>query len=189
MIHEDVGDAFIDAVIPSIYSAFIVIGAILYDLSLYAVFIPFSLLIAILWYRKYVYVPSLKAVNERKIITAQENLENPIKDHFRKISHKNTPVENFRRGSTGGGNGSNKDEILIFLRKCFYGFQRAVANCSEKNIIESMRKNAKINKKWSSMNIPESHVSTNIRTYGRRGLGSVHEQNSYRIAPITINAE
>ena len=77
MVNESVGEAFIDAAIPSVFSSMLIFGAALYQISLLALLLPLCVAAGFVLYRTFIYRPAKKA-HERRRCLLKEGAKTPI---------------------------------------------------------------------------------------------------------------
>ena len=68
MVNESIGDAFIDAVMPSFFSSIYLLADALYTISLSAILCPLGAFVGIFLYYMLVYRPAKKSFRKRKIL-------------------------------------------------------------------------------------------------------------------------
>lgn len=171
MVNESVGEAFIDAAIPSVFSSMLIFGAALYQISLLALLLPLCVAAGFVLYRTFIYRPAKKA-HERRRCLLKDRRENTdfsdVKKRLRKVAPSDSA--SLRRRA----HYSCCEFIRRFLMNLKYGTVAAITHVSVEKLRKRFAVKAVYSQLWCDMNKPASHQGT-LLSY--RGGGCVSAFN------------
>ena len=152
MVDESMGDAFIDATMPSFFTSVYLLANALYNISFFAVLCPASAVLLIFLYYRLIYRPAIKSHEERKTLLKlrkwnsdfgrEEKLFRQSTRHPREVAYG--VGEFFRR-------------LLVSL---YYGMVTLITHVSDKRLKEHVVVESAHSKRWCAMNKPALHQGT-----------------------------
>lgn len=160
LLNETIGDAVIDAIIPCIYSAILYIGSALYNYSLFALLFPFCIVIGVLLYRAFVYLPAKEAHNRRKARLGRKTSAANNINRFQQRGHKHS--DSFHERKVHGYFGY----YIRLLSMAKYGILTGIANLSFRTFKKHRAREISNSQQWCLMNMLDSYHDTAL---SRRG--------------------
>ena len=157
MLHESIGDAFIDAAIPSLFSSIMILCAGLYNISPFALLFPLSVIVSFVGYYTFIYSPAKRAYEKRRSVLRGRQATADFDTHgkrFRSLPHEDTPRDQKRL--THG----IREFIRRFLIKLKYGSISVITHVSVEGLKKRMAVKVAYLKKWGAMNKPTLHQGT-----------------------------
>ena len=162
LFNEGFGDLIINAVIPSMYSAVLVTGAVLFKVSLIAALLPYAIVIFVSGYFSFVYRSSIMAHAHRQAKSRHLLREvNPSLNLNRsKKSHDDTGTENYT-GTDGdntvqSGKRSSSSRLYRYfnrlLRIAGHSFQDLVTVLSHHKVSVFIERHSRERALWRDMN-------------------------------------
>ena len=176
IINERVGDAFIDALLPSIYSSILILGAALYKVSLFALLFPLCAIIFMVNYRTLVYRPARKAHEERRILLMKRQLSGDF--NCREVQSRRQ-MHQQSRSSQSKVSDSFAGRIQRLLIILMYGIISGITHISDKNVKKDIAKKIAYQKLWCLMNQPASHQGAASLSGGKGHQSDVLAENEF----------
>ena len=183
MMNVQLGEALIDAVIPSIFSSIQLAGVAFYDSSHIGMIFLFCFIFGVICYKIFILRPATVLVARRREKMKKIELMGPS---FRGVH----PIRNAK--SSNG----NFDDLTLYLRRVFklfkHALQHGITGSSRQRVTTRLARYHETIKTWSQMNLPSSSQGV-IRfqsesTLSRRN--SLHHRtvcNSGYVPPIEIS--
>ena len=159
-----IGGAIIDSLIPAVFSAILVLGVNLYNISLFALLLPFCVIIGIICYIRFIYHPALAAHSRRERALGQIRREATISSNTSRHRHKASMM------STKGPRYSPQslfDYIQRVSNIAKHAVQYAVSNFSDQRLKARAARRAANERAWCHMNMPSSSQGIVLVTGGR----------------------
>ena len=180
LFHDAIGGAIIDFLIPAVFSAILVLGVTLYNVSLLALLLPFCVIIGSICYVVFIYRPALAGHSNRTRALRQIRREATISSntscHRDKASMKS--IKGLRH---------SRQNLFDYMRRVSnmvkYAAQSAISNFSDRKLKTRAARRAASDRTWCCMNIPSSLQGIVQPTGGRestprkRYLGVVRTRN------------
>ena len=164
LLNEVAGGAIIDFVIPAVFSAILVLGVNLYNISLFALLLPFCVIIGIICYVVFIYRPALAAHSRRKRALGQIRREATISSNTSRHRHKASMM------STKGPIYSPQS-LFDYIRRVSniakHAAQSAISYFSKRRLKARAARRAANRKTWCHMNMPSSSQGIVLVTGGR----------------------
>ena len=157
LANQEIGNAVIDAIIPTFYSAILVLGAELYKVSLSALLFPFCLVIGLICYYVFVYRPAKAAHRQRGKLLRQAELETEAtgrRNRLRKHSGRESS-----KGPEGRLN-SLYEYVSRVSNMLIISVQSGIANLSYNKMKLHKLKKCADRQRWCAMNSPASFQGT-----------------------------
>ena len=157
LINAAAGGAVIDAVIPAAYSAILLVGVTLYNISLLALLLPFCITIGIICYIAFIQNPVLAAYSHRSPAPNQMDLDATIFTTTTR-RHLNKSVKIAR-----GPNSSLRNICRYILRvssKIIHAAEYFVARCSYQGMRSRVARQADCEREWCHLNMPSISQGT-----------------------------
>ena len=164
LFNEVAGGAIIDFVIPSVFSAIFVLGVNLYNISLFALLLPFCVIIGIICYIVFIYRPALAAHSRRERALGQIRLEATISSNTSRRWHMASMM------STKGPRYSPQsffDYIRRVSNIAKHAAQSAISYFSKRRLKARAARRAANERTWCHMNMPSSSQGILLVTGGR----------------------
>ena len=146
LLNETIGNLIIDHILPAAYSAIIILGKKLFDVSIFACIIPFCLVIGIMNYVAFVYRPVSTRYFQRKNAIRERQLDNGV--------YKNSHNAIFRTAIKSHG------YLWTFSQYCRrfviaidHAVEYGIVNISDHQLRNYVAKKVAIDEKWCSMNM------------------------------------
>ena len=172
LVNENIGDAFVNMILPCFYTGILALGAALYSASLAALLPPFCVVIGIIIYRRLVYRPAKEAHNRRKDTLKSSRSNGDFassRNLFREAHGK--PIANQNLFSNGLF--TYLSRVLTILKNCIIA---GIANLSKRKLKKYATHRAACIQKWCIMNVPA--------TYQGAGLGEDIEIHTDHVIPV-----
>ena len=165
MMNVQLGEALIDAVIPSIFSSIQLAGVAFYDSSHIGMIFLFCFIFGVICYKIFILRPATVLVARRREKMKKIELMGPS---FRGVH----PIRNAK--SSNG----NFDDLTLYLRRVFklfkHALQHGITGSSRQRVTTRLARYHETIKTWSQMNLPSS-------SQGVIRFQSVGRTQSYRL--------
>ena len=173
LVDENIGDALIDVALPAFYSGIYVIGALLYEVSSFALLLPLCIIIGIIIYHKFVYRPAKRAHDTRKsILKRRQSYGNSASIENQRRKMRNMSTENQTRNS-------NAVRVLTILQN---GIIAGIANLSMRRFKKQIATRVAQRQKWWAMNVPASYQGAGLGQRDSKAGGRLHNDVRDNIA-------
>ena len=175
MVDESMGDAFIDAVMPSFFSSIYLLADALYTISLSAILCPLGAVVGIFLYYMLVYRPAKKSFRKRKILL-QTRKRNGDFGRAEKVLRQETYKELNRcpRGFAYG--------VSEFIRRLTVSLNDVIVTLITYLSDERLKKRVAVESafvyKWRAMNKPALHQGTMLSNRGRDSISVTRFEDS-----------
>ena len=180
LFHDAIGGAIIDFLIPAVFSAILVLGVTLYNISLLALLLPFCVIIGSICYVVFIYRPALAGHSNRTRALRQIRREATISSntscHRDKASMKS--IKGLRH---------SRQNLFDYMRRVSnmvkYAAQSAISNFSDRKLKTRAARRAASDRTWCCMNMPSSFQGIVQSTGGRestprkRSLGGLRRRS------------
>ena len=151
MVNESIGDAFIDAVMPSFFTSIYLLANALYKISLLAVLCPFCAVAAIFLYHTFVYRRAKKSHEERKILLQLRKRHG----NFGREEARRLKTRHSREEAYGAGD---------FIRRLIVSLNDVIVTLITYLSDERLKRRVAVESafvyKWRAMNKPALHQGT-----------------------------
>ena len=171
MVDESIGDAFIDAAMPSFFSSIYLLANALYNISLLAILCPSGVVLGIFLYYTLVYRRAKKSHKERKILLQMERRNGDIgrKDKlFRQ--------ETRRPKGIAYGAGEFTQRLLVSIND---GIVTFISYVSKKRLKKRVAVESAFTYNWCAMNKPALHQGTIYSNLGRGSILAIRLQGNF----------
>ena len=152
LLNESLGDAIVDHILPSVYSAIMMLGSKLYDVSITALLVPLLLTVSVVYYIAFIYHPVSRSYSQR--IKAMRKLQLDDSTFNRSQSRK-----------MAGSRTRSNDHIIRYpiLVQLKHTFQYLVATFSDHRIRSYKARKNRITRAWCSMNMASSSLGVILK--------------------------
>ena len=157
LINAAAGGAVIDAIIPAAYSAVLLVGVTLYNVSLLALLLPFCITIGIICYIVFIHNPVLAAYSHRSPAPNQMDLDATIFTTTAR-RHLNKSVKIAR-----GPNSSLRNiyrYVLRLLNRIIHAAEYFVTRFSYQGMRSGVARQADCEREWCHLNMPSISQGT-----------------------------
>ena len=152
MVDEKIGDAFIDAAMPSFFTSIFLLANTLYNISLFAVLFPSAAIVGIFLYYTLVYQRAVKSHQDRKILL-QIRKWNSNFGREEELSRQKTS----RSKVVSYGIGEFIRRLIVSL---YYGVVALIAHVPGKRRKKFVAVESAHSDRWCAMNKPALHQGT-----------------------------
>ena len=157
MVSESMGDAFIDATMPSLFTSIYVLLNALYKISLFAILCPSGTVVGILLYYTLVYRPAKRSHEERKVLLEMRKRNGDF-GRDEKASQQKTYMELNRRPRRVAYD--VRDFIRRLISSLSDGIVTLITNVSDKEQKKRVASGSASSNRWCAMNKPALHQGT-----------------------------
>ena len=171
MVNESMGDAFIDAAMPSFFSSIYILANALYKISLPAILCPSIAVVGIFLYYTLVYRRAKKSHQKRKILrqTRKRNSDIGRED---KLFRQNTR----RPREAAYGVVEFVQRLLVSLND---GIVTVIVHISDKRLKKRVTVESAYSHRWCAMNKPALHQGTMLSNRVRNNTSVIRLEGEY----------
>ena len=175
LVNESIGDAFIDAAMPSFFSSLYMLADALYKISLLAILCPVIAVLGIFLYYRLLYRPAKESHRERKILLGIRKRDGAFGREEKLLRHK-THMELSRRSKgLTYGLGQFIHRLLVLSND---GVVTMISHVSDKRLKKRVAVESAFSHKWCAMNKPALHQGTILSNRGRDSISVTRFEDS-----------
>ena len=182
MINESIGDAFIDAVMPSFFSSIYVLANALYNISLLAILCPSSAVLGIFLYYRLVYRRAKKSHKEREILLQTRKRDGAFGREEKLLQQKTYMELNRRPRRALRDVGDFIQRLLVTLNDRVVTF---ITHVSAKRLRKRIAVDCTLAHKWCAMNKPALHQGTMHSNLERDSISAMRLKGVYNADETT----
>ena len=182
MVNESIGDAFIDAVMPSFFSSIYVLANALYNISLLAILCPSSAVLGIFLYYRLVYRRAKKSHKEREILLQTRKRDGAFGREEKLLQQKTYMELNRRPRRALRDVGDFIQRLLVTLNDRVVTF---ITHVSAKRLRKRIAVDCTLAHKWCAMNKPALHQGTMHSNLERDSISAMRLKGVYNADETT----
>ena len=175
MVNESIGDAFIDAVLPSFFSSIYLLADALYNISLLAILCPSTAVLGIFLYYRLIYRPAIKSHEERKTLLLLRKRSGDFGRGEKLLRQKTYKELNRRPRGFTYGIGQFIHRLLVLIND---GIVTFIIYASDKRLKKRVAVESAFSYEWCTMNMPALHQGTIYSNRVRDCISEVRLKNA-----------
>ena len=179
MVNESMGDAFIDAALPSFFSSIYVLANTLYNISFFAILFPSIAVVGIFLYYTFVYQGAVKSHKDRKALLRLRKWNSDF-------GREEKPLRQNTRRSRDVAYGVG-EFIRRFFMLLHYRMVTLIMHVSDKRLKKRVAVENSFTHKWCAMNKPALHQGTMLLNSVKDSVSVISFEGDFNAEDDTNN--